>query len=140
MYGYTTYQPKGTVPERYPELSRSLVWMSCEKPVNSPLYLDTSTCNYNDNSSSISDSKRYRYVKVGRTSASQVEDSCQVEKMFLTSWPTNNDDPNISCTDVHHELAYGFELSWLRRVCKSQCYTSSCYLDDANHVQCRDGG
>ena len=57
-YGYTTYQPKGTVPERYPELSRSLVWMSCEKLVNSPLYLDTSTCNYNDNSSSISDSKR----------------------------------------------------------------------------------
>ena len=69
---------KGTVPERYPELSRSLVWMSCEKLVNSPLYLDTSTCNYNDNSSSISDSKRrYRYVKVGRTNASEVEDSCR---------------------------------------------------------------
>ncbi|KAK7847852.1 hypothetical protein CFP56_006116 [Quercus suber] len=31
-------------------------------------------------------------------------DSCQVEKMFLTSWPTNNDDQNISCTDVHNEL------------------------------------
>nr|XP_023916382.1 rust resistance kinase Lr10-like [Quercus suber] len=112
-YGYTTYQRKGTVPERYPELSRSLVWMSCEKPVNSSLYLDTSTCNYNDNSSSISDSKRYRYVTVGITNASQVEDSCQVEKMFLTSWPINNDDPNISCTDVHNKLVYGFELSWL---------------------------
>ncbi|XP_030934931.1 uncharacterized protein LOC115960274 [Quercus lobata] len=132
FYGYTTYQPKrkGTVPERYPELSRSLVWMSCEKPVNSPLYLDTSTCNYNDNSSSISDSKtRYRYVTVGITNASQVEDSCQVEKMFLTSWPINNDDPNISCTDVLNELAYGFELSWLER---------NCYLDDANHVRCDD--
>ncbi|XP_050251039.1 LEAF RUST 10 DISEASE-RESISTANCE LOCUS RECEPTOR-LIKE PROTEIN KINASE-like 2.4 isoform X2 [Quercus robur] len=124
-----TYQRKGTVPERYPELSRSLVWMSSEKPVNSPLYLDTSTCNYNDNSSSISDSKRYRYVTVGITNASQVEDSCQVEKMFLTSWPINNDDPNISCTDVLNELAYGFELSWLG---------SGCYLDDANHVRCDD--
>ncbi|KAK7835746.1 hypothetical protein CFP56_023223 [Quercus suber] len=129
LYGYTTYQLKGTVRERYPELSRSLVWMSCEKPVNSPLYLDTSTCNYNDNSSSISDSKRYRNVTVGITTASQVEDSCQVEKMFLTSWPINNDDPNISCTDVHHELAYGFELSWSG---------SDCYLDVANHVQCDD--
>ena len=39
------------------QLSRSVVFMSCEKPVKSPLYLDTS-CNYNDNSSSISDSKR----------------------------------------------------------------------------------
>ena len=101
-YGYTTYQLKNTVSGRYPELSRSLVWMSCEKPVNSPLYLDTSTCNYNNNSSSISDSKRYRYVTVGITNVSEVEDSCQVEKMFRTSWPTNNDDPNISCTDVHN--------------------------------------
>ncbi|KAK7849847.1 hypothetical protein CFP56_002231 [Quercus suber] len=101
--------------------------MSCEKPVNSTLYLDTSTCNYNDKSSSISDSKRYRYVNVGETYASQVEDSCQVEKMFQTSWPTNNDDQNISCTDVHNELAYGFDLSWLQ---------SSCFLNGTNHIQC----
>ena len=120
------------------KLSRSLALMSCEKPVNSPLYLDTSTCNYNDNSSSISDSKRYRYVKVGRTNASEVEDSCQVEKMFLTSWPTNNDDPNISCTDVHNELVYGFELSWLDGNCYSYCGGDYdfCHLDDANNVQC----
>ncbi|KAL0004514.1 hypothetical protein SO802_012075 [Lithocarpus litseifolius] len=135
QYGYTTYQPKWTVPERYRELSRSLVWMSCEKPVNSPLYLDTSTCNYNNNSSSISDSKRYRYVTVGITNASQVDDSCQVEKMFLTSGPINNDDPNISCTDVHNELVYGFELSWLLGICGSYC-PDDCYLDEANHVQC----
>ncbi|XP_050251075.1 rust resistance kinase Lr10-like isoform X8 [Quercus robur] len=58
--------------------------------------------------------------------------------MFLTSWPVNNDDPNISCTDVHHELAYGFEISWLRGICKSSCRGDiySCYLDDANHLQC----
>ena len=118
------------------QLSRSVVFMSCEKPVKSPLYLDTSTCNYNDNSSSISDSKRYRYVKVSETSASQVEDSCQVEKMFLTSWPTNNDDQNISCTDVHNELVYGFELSWLQSNCESYCPKSNCFLNDTNDVQC----
>ena len=108
------------------------------KPVNSPLYLDTSTCNYNDNSSSISDSKRHRYVTVGTTKISEVEDSCQVEKMSLTSWPTNNDDPNISCTDVHNELVYGFELSWLYGNCKSYCGGDyyDCLLDDANNVQC----
>ena len=112
--------------------------MSCEKPVNSPLYLDTATCNYFDNSSSISDSKRYRYVKVGRTNASEVEDLCQVEKMFLTSWPINNDDPNISCTDVHHELAYGFELSWLEGNCGSYCRIDGqyCSLNETNHLQC----
>ncbi|KAF3973876.1 hypothetical protein CMV_002742 [Castanea mollissima] len=134
--------PNDTVLFNYPQLSRSLALMSCEKPVNSPLYLDTSTCNYNDNSSSISDSKRrYRYVKVGRTKASEVEDSCQVEKMILTSWPINNDDPNISCTDVHNELAYGFELSWLESNCGSYCgrFNYYCYLNDTNHLQCVGG-
>ncbi|XP_050254855.1 uncharacterized protein LOC126700696 [Quercus robur] len=133
---YSTYQLKQTVSGWYHELSRSLVWMSCEKPVNSPLYLDTSTCNYNDNSSSISDSKRYRYVAVGITRISEVEDSCQVEKMFLTSWPINN----ITCTDVHNELVNGFELSWFNRGgnCESYCGRNDtyCYLDEANHLQC----
>ena len=134
---YTTDQRKNTVHGWYP-LSWSLVWMSCEKPVNSPLYLDTATCNYNDNSSSISDSKRYRYVKVGRTTVSEVEDSCQVEKMFLSSWSTNNDVENISCTDVHNGLVYGFEFSWLQSNCESYCGRNNedCYLDEANHLQC----
>ena len=100
----------------FQQLSRSVV-------------LDTSTCNYNDNSSSISDSKRrYGYVKVGRTNASEVEESCQVEKMFRTLWPTNNDDPNISYIDALNELAYGFELSLLGRLCESYCPMSKyCY-------------
>ncbi|XP_030935872.1 uncharacterized protein LOC115960972 [Quercus lobata] len=134
-YPYDTYLRK--VNYRNLEISRSLVLMSCEKPVNSPLYLDTSTCNYNDKSSSISDSKRYRYLKVGITNASQVEESCKVEKMFWTSWP-RSDDSNISCKDVHNELVYGFELSWLQGLCFTYCGGDiySCYLDDANHVQC----
>ena len=112
--------------------------MSCEKPVNSPLYLDSATCNYNDNSSSISDSKRNRYLKVGRTNVSEVEESCKVEKMFRTSWP-RSDDSNISCKDVHKELVYGFELSWLDIICAYYCPKYSyCYLNDMNHVQCKD--
>ncbi|KAF3974429.1 hypothetical protein CMV_002252 [Castanea mollissima] len=136
---YYTYLQKGTkVNYGHLELSRSLVLMSCEKPVNSPLYLDTSTCNYNDNSSSISDSKRYRYVKVGRTNVSEVEESCKVEKMFRTSWPRSADS-NIACKDVHNELVYGFELSWLYSICADYCPTyGCCYLNNKNHVQCED--
>ncbi|XP_065616734.1 uncharacterized protein LOC112027966 [Quercus suber] len=134
---YTRYLPKITEDGK---LSRSVVLMSCEKPVNSPFYLGTSTCIDNEKSSSNTSTsrfKRYRYVKVGRTSATDVEDSCKVEQMFLTSWP-RNDDPNISCKDVHKELVYGFEISWLQGNCESICkrkYTS-CYLNDTNHVQC----
>ncbi|KAK9999824.1 hypothetical protein SO802_019427 [Lithocarpus litseifolius] len=88
------------------ELSRSVVLMSCEKPVNPLFYLDASTCNIDSGEDF---KKRYRYVKVGRrTNASDVEDSCKVEQMFLTSWPGNDDPVNTSCTDVHNELLYGY--------------------------------
>nr|XP_023916359.1 rust resistance kinase Lr10-like [Quercus suber] len=142
---YTTYLPKVDYQLiSYSELSWSVVWMSCEKPVNSPFYLDASTCNIDNgdqysSNSSISHFKRYRYVKVGRTNATDVVDSCKVEQMFITSWPRNDDPINISCADVHNELVYGFELSWLRDTCKSYCGRWSdddCYLDDGNHVGC----
>ncbi|KAK4608151.1 hypothetical protein RGQ29_001816 [Quercus rubra] len=122
LSAYTTYLWKRT---ENTELSRSVVLMSCEKPVNSLFYLDASTCNIDSGEDF---KKRYRYVKVGRTNARDVEDSCRVERMFLTSWPGNVDPVNTSCTDVHNELLYGFELSWLP--------FNNCYLDDANLVHC----
>jgi hypothetical protein len=51
---------------------RSVVFMMCENRVNSPLYLETSTCfsiNGSDSEYSSNSSKTYRYVKVGRTEA-----------------------------------------------------------------------
>ena len=141
---YTSYLPKITEPGLRGKLSRNVVLMSCEKPVNSPFYLGTSTCIDNGKSSSntsTSHFKRYRYVKVGRTNAADVVDLCKVEQMFLTSWP-RNDDPNISCKDVHNELVYGFEISWLQGNCESICKSkyTNCYLNDKNHVQCGRGG
>ncbi|GMY07475.1 pentatricopeptide repeat-containing protein At3g49170, chloroplastic-like [Fagus crenata] len=156
---YTTYQPKRTKTNYIKhKLSRSAVFLSCdcETPVNSLFYLDSSTCidngdqyassnsskdngdQYSSNTSiSHSKSKRYRYVRVGTTTATDVGDSCKVEQMFLTSWPGNEDPNNISCTDVHNELIYGFELSWLQDNCPSYCRgdNSICFIDDDNHVQ-----
>ncbi|KAK7859420.1 leaf rust 10 disease-resistance locus receptor-like protein kinase-like 1.2 [Quercus suber] len=143
-YGFTELLPKLTKLEPYdqfqpsenPELSRIVVFMSCEEPVNSPYCLDTSTCIHNS-SNYISHSKRYSYVKVGKTNAAEVADLCRVEKITQTSWP-RNDDPNLSCKDVHNELVYGFEISWLRGNCQSFCGRkfTECYLNDTNHVQC----
>ncbi|KAL1309705.1 hypothetical protein AAHE18_17G196800 [Arachis hypogaea] len=58
-------------------------------------------------------------------------DSCHVEWMYLTSWPTEIEDRNISCTDIHHMLLYGFELSWLKVYCKY-----AAMLSDHNKVIC----
>ncbi|XP_062176987.1 rust resistance kinase Lr10-like isoform X2 [Alnus glutinosa] len=125
---------------RYGELiSRSVVFVMCEIPVNSALYLETSTCfriNGSDSEYSSNSSKTHRYVKVGKTNPLDVKDTCQIEGMSLTSWP-GNDDRHVSCSDVHNALAYGFELSWhpvmCERICGSRQY---CYLDEANHVHC----
>ncbi|KAL4600326.1 hypothetical protein ACB092_11G190600 [Castanea dentata] len=135
-YNFSTESAYQLKSEINPELSWSVVFMSCEKSVKSPYYLDTSTCI--DNSSNyISHSKRYRYVKVGTTNTTEVADSCLVEKIIRTSWP-RNDDPNVSCNDVHNELVYGFEISWLRGKCESMCERKFAYCDlkDTDHVQC----
>ena len=70
--------------------------MSCEKPVNTPFYLDTS--------------KLFNFSLQGTISATEVEDSCRLEQMVLTSRP-GNDHPNISCTEVHNELVYGMNFN-----------------------------
>ncbi|KAK7858150.1 hypothetical protein CFP56_013877 [Quercus suber] len=59
--------------------------------------------------------------------------------LVMTSWP-GNDNPIISCTEVHNKLVYGFELSWNRFICESQCGRGcSCYFDNLNLVQCNSG-
>ena len=119
--------------------SQIVVFMSCEKPVNTPFYLDTSTCKENgeySSNSSISHYKRYKYVTIGTISATEVEDSCRLEQMVLTSRP-GNDHPNISCSEIHNDLVYGFELSWIQVICDSYCGRGNyCYRNDLNRVQC----
>ncbi|KAL4594847.1 hypothetical protein ACB092_12G048600 [Castanea dentata] len=114
-----------------------MVFMSCERPVNTPFYLDTSTCidngDYSSNSS-ISHSKRYKYVTIDAR-VMDVKDSCRLEQMVLTSRP-GNDHPNISCSEIHNDLVYGFELSWIQVICDSYCGGNSCYRNDLNRVQC----
>jgi hypothetical protein len=59
------------------EIARSVVFVMCENRVNSPLYLETSTCfriNGSDSEYSSNSSKTYRYVKVGKTNPLDVED------------------------------------------------------------------
>jgi hypothetical protein len=137
-HSYDLYR-RGRFTYREVILSRSVVFVMCENRVNSSLYLETSTCfssNGSDSEYSSNSSKTYRYVKVGRTKPTDVEDSCQIEGMTLTSWPGNN-DRHVSCSDVHNALVYGFELSWLQVMCERSCRsTDSCYLNETNHVQC----
>ncbi|XP_075639248.1 LEAF RUST 10 DISEASE-RESISTANCE LOCUS RECEPTOR-LIKE PROTEIN KINASE-like 2.3 isoform X2 [Castanea sativa] len=130
------------LPDGNTYLNRIMIFMSCEKPVNTPLYLNTSTCIYNgeySSNSSISHSKRYKYVTIGEVismTVKDVKDSCKVEQMVMTSWPPQNDNPNISCIEVHNQLAYGFRLSWHPLICESICGWPFCRSDELKRVQC----
>ncbi|KAG7981318.1 hypothetical protein I3843_05G227300 [Carya illinoinensis] len=98
-----------------------MVLLKCEKRVNSPRYLNKSNCfgnrAYASNSSSSQPEVGFRYVIYNHTKAGDVEDLCQVEQIFWTSWrgPVNlpNEPSSISCADLHNLLLYGFELSWV---------------------------
>ncbi|GMN44371.1 hypothetical protein TIFTF001_013564 [Ficus carica] len=92
-------------------LTKSLVFVSCENPVLSPLYVDTASC---ASSGALTRSKlRHSYVVVnGRVS--DMVDSCSVELMAMVSMPGNIGGGNVSFMDIHEELAYGIELSWGR--------------------------
>ncbi|MED6144322.1 hypothetical protein PIB30_014670 [Stylosanthes scabra] len=65
-----------------------------------------------------------------------VGDSCEIEWMYLTSWPTEIKHSNISCTAIHHMLLYGFELSWLQAYCNND---TSAMIGDHNNILCSGG-
>ena len=79
------------------------------------------------------------YVNVGGKSPWDLGlgDSCRIEWMYPTSWPAENNRTNISCTDIHDMLLYGFELSWAISYCKHLYYRVE--LDDRNNLQCYSG-
>ncbi|XP_059289763.1 uncharacterized protein LOC132043272 [Lycium ferocissimum] len=56
----------------------------------------------------------HTFLKIGEMNASEVIDGCRAEFIGLTSWPDIKDDNNISLSDFHQAISYGFELSYLK--------------------------
>jgi hypothetical protein len=124
---------------------RSVVFVNCEKPLNSEMRVDIFSCFKNgvySSNSSLSHSKRYIYV-LRNTKWSDLEDLCQVEKISLTAWPNPYGDKldvlrNNSCAHIHNELLFGFELLWYQVYCGKSCQI--CGVDEANNVTCYQKG
>ncbi|XP_015161063.1 probable receptor-like protein kinase At5g39020 isoform X2 [Solanum tuberosum] len=58
---------------------------------------------------------RYTYLKIGEMNVSEVSDGCRAEFIGLTSWPNIKDaENNISLSDFHQAILYGFELYYPR--------------------------
>ncbi|OMO88414.1 hypothetical protein CCACVL1_08404 [Corchorus capsularis] len=125
--------------------SKNILFLNCPKPVKAPLYLNASPClngSYPCNSLFPESKTGYPYVKVGRTRASDVMNSCRIVLMVMTSLLGKDGNIFNSTTylDIHQELAYGFELSWSHVYCGS-CgwpfkYINDCIIGEENHVDC----
>ncbi|CAL9004700.1 unnamed protein product [Prunus brigantina] len=116
------------------ELSKPIIFLTCETLVNSTLYVDTAPC---IGSMSSSNSNRHSYVSVGRIKASDFREFCRIELMFMTSSVRTN-DMNISYIDIHNEMIYGFELTWVQKSYSIRDLSQfTCYIDsDTNKVNC----
>ncbi|GMP24776.1 hypothetical protein CsSME_00001929 [Camellia sinensis var. sinensis] len=102
----------------YLSYASPVVFMNCENPVTSPLYIDNNnrgSCTKGGGNSSGSVKGQYLYVVVGgELKSSDVADLCTVEMMVPIAQPllsmSSENRGNISFLDFHNAMAYGFEL------------------------------
>jgi hypothetical protein len=111
----------------------SMIFVECEKPVNSRYHLNISAC---IEDGVYPNSKRYIYALFGyERDAVELGDLCQVEQISFISKSDRYyyaDLRNISCTNFHNDLLRGFELSWSKLYCGSR--VEDCCLDEANNI------
>nr|XP_048329749.1 rust resistance kinase Lr10-like isoform X3 [Ziziphus jujuba var. spinosa] len=80
-------------------------------------------------------STKLREEKVGGTNTSELEDSCRIELMVMITsrlqriW--ENSSTNVSYKDIHNQLVYGFELSWLTSFVD---FGGTCYVNGSNNM------
>lgn len=119
--------PYGT--ERYQYINYPINFMSCPHPLNnSSFFTDTNACANREKvlDASNSLSSRRIYIKVGHMNASDVTDMCRIDHIVMTSWKFK-DVKNVSVSEIHDSLLYGFQLSWITypcRKCKDKTYCS----------------
>ncbi|XP_042487657.1 rust resistance kinase Lr10-like [Macadamia integrifolia] len=125
-----------TDPFLYPssrQLENYIVFLSCESPIvpftansssSAPHFVDTSPC-INGSSGS-----QYSYVFVGdELNYSDVPDSCTIGTMVPIRKLQKAGD-HRSFSEIHYEMAMGFELSWYQIDCGSCNETGDfCYAD-----------
>ncbi|PON96842.1 Mitogen-activated protein kinase kinase kinase [Trema orientale] len=134
-----------------PTLVKTIVFLTCENPVNSPVYVNAAPCvsvdvfasNFDKSTSSSSKPERrassYYYVVNGGLEVSDLKNSCRVERTTLISSKAVKSKKNdTSYMDIHNELAFGFELQWLpiRLPEHDEKFQFNCKMGNSNKVLC----
>ncbi|XP_048137792.1 uncharacterized protein LOC125315844 [Rhodamnia argentea] len=118
-----------------PVPSNTISIVNCTKAVASPLYIDASSCLDRVEFLNFSSTRRRIYAMVG-SYVLDVETACTIELMAMLPWWI--DGSNLRCyAQIHEQMVYGFELSWLPIAVKMYC--KGHYYGDINsklQIQC----
>ncbi|KAL3323785.1 hypothetical protein AABB24_038113 [Solanum stoloniferum] len=85
----------------YKTIAEPIFMFNCPFAVNDSTFVEISGCKLS----------RYTYLKIGEMKVSEVSDGCRAEFIGFTSWPNiKHAENNISLSDFHQAILYGFEL------------------------------
>ncbi|WCJ41446.1 hypothetical protein M5689_022315 [Euphorbia peplus] len=112
-----------------PILTRTITFMTCNIPANSPLYVDSSPCLNPD------DQNKYSYVAVGLVLARDLMNECSIDMMTMIP-RKDYPDKSYDYVELHRDMEFGFEISWHYVYCGKCRGSRSCYFNDINNVTC----
>ncbi|KAL3714463.1 hypothetical protein ACJRO7_006390 [Eucalyptus globulus] len=116
------------------KLSRTVAIVDSTKAIDSALYVNASPC-----FSNFSSMRRRVYAMVD-ANVSSVETTCTIKLMAMIPWWVNCSDLR-SYAQIHEQMSYGFELSWLDKACKTQCKVGyTCAMNATNQIYCSASG
>ncbi|KAL6276557.1 hypothetical protein ACE6H2_020163 [Prunus campanulata] len=127
----------------YPTESMSIIFLSCENPMNpSDLIVGTAPCISSSSNSSFSNLTTYSYfiqfpVANGPRSYN-LGDSCKITQMVMVSPST--EEHMTSCKGIYNEIAHGFQLSWLQYACPESCAYYCKLNSNGTGIQCSEQG
>ncbi|KAF8006908.1 hypothetical protein BT93_K1028 [Corymbia citriodora subsp. variegata] len=101
------------------ESSKTISIVNCKKAIASQFYIDASSCLDRVGLSNFSNTIRQLYAMVN-VNVSNVEIACIIELMAIIPGWVDGDDLR-SYAQIHEQMVYGFELSWLPIAAKMQC-------------------
>ncbi|KAL1553115.1 LEAF RUST 10 DISEASE-RESISTANCE LOCUS RECEPTOR-LIKE PROTEIN KINASE-like 2.7 [Salvia divinorum] len=108
IYAYSfIHNRPNPIPYQENDNALPINFISCPNPfTNSSLFTDITT-----HCASNSSHHRYAYVKVGRMKVSELPYTCGVDLIVMTSWYNFKDLSNVSLSEIHESLLYGYELT-----------------------------
>ncbi|RVW87572.1 Rust resistance kinase Lr10 [Vitis vinifera] len=113
----------------------TIVLLSCERPISDQNYIPTILCNRSEDNIS-SSSQTYAYVLAGESvQAGLIRDSCTIALTFVAQ----SELSSYSISDLQEKLLTGIDLSFLHRLCITECSVKglACDVDfNNNTIRC----